>query len=97
MTFRGDDSYEQMNNLSRYNIELFKELIVGTTGPGLLSNIAKSCAEQFRLCKGPAYAVCANSWVPENAKGSFVRGYIKQAWSGRGITAVENFLAQTQQ
>ena len=96
MTFMGD-LCEQMTLLAREDTVVFKRRLVKSTAVDLLGTICLFQGEKFRVLEGPAYTVWANSWIPKDQKESFCRGYIKKAWGGRGISAIEQFLAQTQQ
>ena len=95
MKFTGDLSQE-MKLASGLSPRLFMKCILSATGPGLLLRICKSAGEKFRLFKGLPHGVCASTWVPKDEEKTFWEGYIEQAWSGRGILAIDAFLAQTQ-
>jgi hypothetical protein len=92
MTFM-DDSDGTMNWVFK-RAEVFARCIIDRTGPGLLLKICKSAGKKVLLFEGPAHTVSSLSWLPENETGSFFQGYIKKAWGGRGITAVDKFLLE---
>jgi len=96
MTFTGDLS-EKMNRLVLKDIYFFTRFLSDHTANDLLANICQFHGEKFRILEGSADWVGAKSWVPKNKTGSFCQGYIEQAWSGRGILAIDAFLDQTQQ